>query len=54
VRAAIAEARHACNIMSFTVITFVFGVMTIELWDTELPVWGFVFALIIGVSARYI
>jgi hypothetical protein len=26
---------------------FVFGVVAIEVWDTDLPVWGFVFALLI-------
>ena len=26
----------------------VFGVISIEVWETQLPVWGFVFALCIG------
>jgi hypothetical protein len=26
---------------------FVFGVVAIEVWDTEFPVWAFVLALII-------
>jgi hypothetical protein len=36
--------------MPFSVMTFTFGVITIEVWDTELPVWAFVFALIICAS----
>ena len=27
---------------------FVFGVVVIEVWETDLPVWGFVLALLIG------
>ena len=27
---------------------FVFGVVSIEVWDTQFPVWAFVLALIIG------
>ena len=27
---------------------FVFGVVVIEVWETDLPVWGFVIALLIG------
>ena len=26
---------------------FVFGIVVIEVWGTDLPVWGFVFALLI-------
>jgi hypothetical protein len=33
--------------MIFAVTMFVFGVVVIEVWKTELPVWGFVLALII-------
>jgi OPT family oligopeptide transporter len=35
------------------VITFTFGVIAIEVWDTELPVWAFVFSLIIGASSGH-
>ena len=28
---------------------FVFGVISIEVWKSQLPVWGFVLALCIGV-----
>jgi len=31
----------------FLVIMFVSGVVVIEVWDTDLPVWGFVLALLI-------
>ena len=31
----------------FSVIMFVFGVLSIEVWDTEFPVWGFVLAIMI-------
>jgi hypothetical protein len=41
------------NLTSFAVITFAFGVIAFEVWDTELPVWAFVIALIICVSASY-
>jgi hypothetical protein len=27
---------------------FVFGVVVIEVWETDFPVWGFVLALLIG------
>lgn len=29
-------------------VMFIFGVVSIEMWDTEMPVWAFVFALAIG------
>jgi hypothetical protein len=32
------------------VTMFVFGVVVIEVWETDLPVWGFVFALLICAS----
>jgi hypothetical protein len=28
---------------------FVFGVVLIEVWESQLPVWGFLLALCIGV-----
>lgn len=27
---------------------FVFGVISVEVWNTEFPVWAFVLALLIG------
>ena len=36
--------------MSFAVSTFVSGVVVIEVWNTQLPVWAFVLALIICAS----
>ena len=36
-------------LISFPVFMFVFGVVSIEVWKSELPVWGFVLALCIGV-----
>jgi TctA family transporter len=32
------------------VVMFVFGAVSIEVWDTEFPIWAFVLALTIGVS----
>lgn len=29
---------------------FVFGIISIEVWNTQFPVWAFVLALIIGKS----
>ncbi len=38
----------------FSVTMFVFGIVVIEVWDTELPVWGFVLSLLICMlSYRY-
>ena len=31
---------------------FAFGVVAIEVWDTDFPVWGFVLALLIGMFCR--
>ena len=36
-------------LISFPVSMFVFGVVSIEVWKSQLPVWGFVLALCIGV-----
>jgi hypothetical protein len=36
-------------LISFSVSMFVFGVVSIEVWKSQLPVWGFVLALCIGV-----
>ena len=36
-------------LISFAVSMFVFGVVSIEVWKSQLPVWGFVLALCIGV-----
>ena len=48
-------AMHLTALISFSVSVFVFGVVSIEVWKSQLPVWGFVLALFIGVfigSAR--
>jgi hypothetical protein len=37
---------------SFAVTMFVFGVVAIEVWETQIPVWAFVLSLIICASAR--
>ena len=34
--------------MSLTVSMFGLGVVLIEVWHTELPVWAFILALMIG------
>ena len=34
-------------ILGFLVTMFVFGVISIEVWPTQLPVWAFALALII-------
>jgi cytochrome c oxidase subunit IV len=39
---------------SFAVTMFGFGVFVIERWDTELPVWAFVLALIICAASLII
>ena len=36
-------------LMSFSVFMFVSGVVSIEVWKSQLPVWGLVLALCIGV-----
>ena len=36
-------------LIPFSVSMFVFGVVSIEVWKSQLPVWGFVLALCIGV-----
>lgn len=33
---------------SFSASMFVFGVVSIGVWETQLPIWGFVFVLRIG------
>jgi TctA family transporter len=35
-----------------TVSMFVFGVISIEVWKTQMPLWAFVLALVIGTSVR--
>ena len=40
-------------IMSFTVTTLAFGVVVIEVWDTQLPIWAFVLSIIIGESVQH-
>jgi hypothetical protein len=39
--------------MFFVVITFSFGVIVNEVWNTGLSVWAFVLSLIIGKSAEH-
>jgi hypothetical protein len=34
-------------LMFFQVTTFVFGVISIEIWDSQFPVWAFVLSLIV-------
>jgi hypothetical protein len=36
--------------MSLFALMFALGVLSIELWPTEMPVWAFVIALLIGES----
>jgi predicted membrane protein len=45
----IISAMHLAVLISFSVSMFVFGVVSIEVWETQLPIWGFVLALCIGV-----
>ena len=45
----IISAVHLTIVISFSVSMFVFGVVSIEVWKTQLPVWGFILALCIGV-----
>jgi hypothetical protein len=47
------SGQSAIKLRSFAVITFAFGVIAFEVWDTELPVWAFVIVLITCVSASY-
>jgi OPT oligopeptide transporter protein len=47
------QGQRACVLTSFAVVTFGFGLIAIEVWDTELPVWAFMFALIICASAGH-
>ena len=42
-----------CARNSRLVTMFVFGVISIEVWHTQLPVWGFVLALVIGKIVSY-
>jgi hypothetical protein len=41
------KGQMLCILKFFAVTTFAFGVFAIERWDTELPVWAFVLALVI-------
>ena len=45
----ITSVMHLAVLILFSVSMFVFGVVSIEVWDLQLPVWGFVLALFIGV-----
>ena len=44
----IIHAMHLTVLISFSVSMFVFGAVSIEVWESQLPVWGFVLALCIG------
>lgn len=39
---------HLFHVFAYgdTVAMFVFGVVTIEVWDTQMPVWAFILALV--------
>ena len=37
---------------TLSVTMFVFGVIVIEVWDSDLPLWGFICALLIGALSR--
>ena len=37
-------------LITVPVSMFVFGVVSIEVWKLQLPIWGFVLALCIGVA----
>lgn len=50
VRLSDSETLRVQAVTSIEVSTFVFGVVAIEVWHTELPVWAFVLALTIGAS----
>jgi hypothetical protein len=39
--------RLSVLMISFSVSMFVFGIISIEVWATEFPVWAFVLALLI-------
>ena len=41
-------------LISFSVIMLVFGIVAIEVWDTELPVWAFILSLSIGDTGRIV
>jgi OPT oligopeptide transporter protein len=45
-------AYRVCMPTTFAVTMFVFGVVAIEVWNTEFPVWAFVLALLICASTR--
>jgi hypothetical protein len=51
IRFVVSNIRANCLtvLISFSVSMFVFGIVSIEVWETQLPVWGFVLALCIGV-----
>ena len=51
IRFVVSNIRANCLTLltSFSVSMFVFGIVSIEVWETQLPVWGFVLALCIGV-----
>ena len=36
----------SCNLVTM----FIFGIVSIEVWHTQFPVWAFVLALIVGTS----
>ena len=52
VRESTVEVKYVCMLTSFAVTMFLFGIVVIEVWETQLPVWAFVLALLICASAR--
>lgn len=40
--------------LSLFTLMFALGVVSIEIWPTEMPVWAFVVALLIGESSKYL
>jgi hypothetical protein len=47
IRFALSTLDSKSVLISFSVTMFVFGVVAIEVWNTQFPVWAFLFALVI-------
>jgi uncharacterized membrane protein YhaH (DUF805 family) len=43
---------HVCVPTCFGVAMFMSGIVAIEVWNTQFPVWAFVFALLICASVK--
>jgi hypothetical protein len=50
VRLSESETQRVHVLTAFAVTMFGFGIVVIELWHSEFPVWAFILALIIGAS----